>query len=321
MPAVANDFMQTTPSTSRFKTLVFCGCCLTAAGIGASHHLTGPELTLSLFYLLPIMLSSWYVGLWAGVAMAFGCAGLWLLADLTVVDAFKRPFIPIINETFRLLVFLIIAWITATLHKALLKQKVLANIDPLTRISNRRAFFDLAERELKRARRFHYPLSILYMDLDNFKCVNDDFGHQVGDELLCLVAQHIQGRIREIDILARLGGDEFCLLLVDCTPIASREVTRKLQQEISALMHNRNWPVTVSIGAATFLSLPGNVCEMITTADQLMYAAKKDQQLNVFHKIINGAVTLTGDDQLDHIQRGGCETNSPSAGQPSTRQE
>jgi diguanylate cyclase (GGDEF)-like protein len=287
----------------RLKVLVFCGCCLMAAGIGAVHYLTGPELTLSLFYLLPIMLTAWYVGLVAGVVIAFCCAGLWLLADLTVIDAFRRPVIPIINETFRLLVFLIIAWITATLHKALLKQKVLANVDPLTRISNRRAFFDLAERELKRARRFNYPLSILYMDLDNFKCVNDDLGHLVGDELLCLVAQHIQGRIREIDILARLGGDEFCVLLVNSQPVASRKVTRKLQLEISELMHDRNWPVTISIGAATFLSLPGSVGEMIATADQLMYVAKKDQQLNIFHKIINDAATPADGHRSNHRQR------------------
>ena len=281
----------------RSKVLVFCGGCLTAAGIGTVHYLTGPELTLSLFYLLPIMLVTWYVGPWTGVVMAFGCAGFWLLADLTVIDTIKRPVIPIVNETFRLLVFLIIVWITTTLHKALLKQKVLANIDPLTRISNRRSFFDLAERELKRARRFNYPLSVLYMDLDNFKGVNDDLGHHVGDELLCLVAQHIQRHIREIDILARLGGDEFCVLLVDSTPIASQIVSRKLQLSISELMRSKNWPVTVSIGAATFISFPGGVSEMIAAADQLMYAAKKDRQQNIIHKIIDAAATPAGDDQ------------------------
>ncbi|MGD9246779.1 MAG: diguanylate cyclase [Desulfobacteraceae bacterium] len=281
--------MYATRSTTLFKTLVFCGCCLTAAVIGAVHYLTGPEMTLSLFYLLPIMLSSWYVGPWSGVVMAFSCAGLWLLADLTVIDAFRRPVIPILNETFRLLVFLIIVWITTALHKALLKQKVLANIDPLTQISNRRAFFNLAEREIKRARRYNYSLSILYMDLDNFKCVNDDLGHYVGDELLRLVAQHIKKHIREIDILARLGGDEFCVLLVDSTPMASYKVSQKLQQSISELMRNKNWPVTISIGAATFLSFPSSVSEMICAADQLMYVAKKERQLNIIHKVIDGA--------------------------------
>lgn len=127
------------------------------------------------------------------------------------------------------------------------------------------------------------------MDLDNFKGVNDNLGHHVGDELLGLVAQHIKGHIREIDILARLGGDEFCLLLVDSTSIVACKVARKLQLEISQLMVDRNWAVTISIGAATFLSLPGSVGEMIATADKLMYLAKKDQQLNIFHKTISGA--------------------------------
>jgi hypothetical protein len=111
--------MNTTRSPTKGKVLVFCGGCLLAAGIGAVQYLASPEMTLSLFYLLPIMLTAWYVGLWAGVAVAFCCTGFWLLADLTVIDAFSRHFIPIVNESFRLLVFLIIAWITATLHKAL----------------------------------------------------------------------------------------------------------------------------------------------------------------------------------------------------------
>jgi diguanylate cyclase (GGDEF)-like protein len=266
-----------------------------AATIGTAHYLTGPELTLSLFYLLPILIMTWHVGCWAGAMIAFGCAGFWLLADLTVIDAFRRPVIPIVNETFRLLVFLIIVWITGTLHRALERQKALANIDPLTRISNRRAFFELAERELKRARRFNYPLSILYMDLNNFKRVNDEYGHHVGDELLCLVAQHLQGHIREIDILARFGGDEFCVLLIDTTPIVSRRVIRKLQQRISELMRSHDWPVTVSIGAATYLSFPGSVEEMITTADKLMYIAKKDRQQSIIHKIIGPAATSADD--------------------------
>ena len=129
------------------------------------------------------------------------------------------------------------------------------------------------------------------MDLDNFK--------HVGDELLRLVAQHIQRHIREIDILARLGGDEFCVLLVDSTPIVSRKVTRKLQRSISELMHNKNWPVTISIGAATFLSFPGSVDEMITAADKLMYVAKKDRQLSIIHEIIGGAATPADDRSND----------------------
>lgn len=313
--------MNTTRSPTRLKALAFCGGGLAAAAIGAVHYVTGPELTLSLFYLLPIMLVTWYVGPWAGVVIAFSCTGFWLLADLTVIDAFKRPAIPIVNETFRLLVFLIIVWITRTLHRALERQKVLANIDPLTRISNRRAFFDLGERELKRARRFNYPLAVLYMDLDNFKRVNDDFGHHVGDELLCMVTRHIQGHIREIDLFGRLGGDEFCILLVDSKPVATRKVARKLQLEISALMRSRNWPVAVSIGAATFLTFSGEMGEMIATADKLMYIAKKDRQLNIIHKIINGAAAHAGDHRSDNRPKGGCETTSPPAGQPSTLQQ
>jgi PleD family two-component response regulator len=79
-------------------------------------------------------------------------------------------------------------------------------------------------------------------------------------------------------------------------------VTRKLQLEISELLHHRNWPVTISIGAASFLSPPGSVGEMIAAADKLMYVAKKDQQLNIFHKIIDDTATPAGDDRSDHRQ-------------------
>jgi diguanylate cyclase (GGDEF)-like protein len=142
------------------------------------------------------------------------------------------------------------------------------------------------------------------MDLDNFKYVNDDLGHHVGDELLCLVAQHIQRHIREIDIFARFGGDEFCVLLVNTTPIASHKVSQKLQLSISELMHSKNWPVTISIGAATFLSFPGCVSEMIAAADQLMYVAKKDRQLNIIHKIIDDVASPAGDDRSTIDKKG-----------------
>jgi diguanylate cyclase (GGDEF)-like protein len=203
-----------------------------------------------------------------------------------MIQTFSHPAIPFINETFRLIVFLLLTWIIWKLKTVLNEQKALARTDSLTQAANRRAFQEIAIYELKKARRYGYPLSVLYLDLDHFKLMNDRYGHQSGDELLREVSRHIKTHIREIDVLARMGGDEFCVLLIDSPAKSAFWVADKLRLRIMQLMQNRNWPVAVSIGVATFLSLPGSVEEMIGLADKMMYLAKKDKQSGIVQKIV-----------------------------------
>lgn len=163
----------------------------------------------------------------------------------------------------------------AALKDALEREKDEARLDFLTKIANRRAFYEVGLREITRARRYNRPLTLLYIDLDNFKQVNDAFGHETGDELLVEVAATIRCNVRATDLVARLGGDEFALLLTETNREAGLVVTNKLRETLLRAMQERNWPVTFSIGMVSFTVPPASVEEMVKQADEVMYSVKQ----------------------------------------------
>ena len=265
--------------------IVFLGTIFTLT-VSFIKYLTGPELALSAFYLLSIAVVTWYAGIRAGIFISVTSAISWLVADLMMLNAFSSPIIPYFNESFRLIVFLVIAVTLHNLKIALAGHKELARTDYLTGIANRRAFIEFASMELNKARRYGHPLSMLYLDIDNFKMINDNFGHRIGDRLLCSVAILMKQSVRSIDLIARFGGDEFCVLLSKTGTESARMVANKLQEKLLALVEHKGWSVTFSIGAVTYQVPPVSIDEMITAADALMYAAKKNGKNGIRHKEI-----------------------------------
>jgi diguanylate cyclase (GGDEF)-like protein len=157
-----------------------------------------------------------------------------------------------------------------------LQQK--ADTDELTKLRNRRAFFDMASREVERAHRFHHPLSALMIDLDNFKLVNDNFGHPVGDLILIAIADVFRKHLRNIDLVARYGGDEFIILLPENKLENAREVANRLVKEIKATAietQNGKARVGVSIGVSTLTPECDNLTSLIEVADRALYHAKE----------------------------------------------
>ncbi|HZZ15422.1 MAG TPA: diguanylate cyclase [Candidatus Sulfotelmatobacter sp.] len=167
------------------------------------------------------------------------------------------------------------------LKSLLAKEQDLARIDPLTTVPNRRAFYEALEKERVRSLRYRRPCTIAYLDLDNFKKVNDSLGHAVGDELLVEVAAGLRSNLRVTDYVGRLGGDEFAILLPETDATAAKLVLHKLRLRLLEQMKTHNWKVTFSIGAATFLDPPASLDVMIRLADETMYAIKAQGKNNV----------------------------------------
>ena len=157
--------------------------------------------------------------------------------------------------------------------------------DPLTSVANRRAFYDFADRELNKARRYQTPISFLYLDIDNFKNINDHFGHRMGDELLRSVAETIKNSIRAIDLIVRFGGDEFGILLAETGAESAPQVVGKLKKNLLELVRDNGWPVTFSIGVTTFVNPPDRIDEMIDAADAQMYFAKRNGKNRTRYKV------------------------------------
>jgi diguanylate cyclase (GGDEF)-like protein len=154
----------------------------------------------------------------------------------------------------------------------------LAMTDPLTGLYNRRHFFELAKREVSRALRMNVPLSLLMLDVDYFKKVNDTFGHGVGDSVLCTIADMCSNRLRAVDLLGRYGGDEFIFVLPETDAEGARVVGNDLLKTIEqASIENdeREVHVTISIGISTLSSSVQNLERLLVLADEALYEAKE----------------------------------------------
>jgi diguanylate cyclase (GGDEF)-like protein len=266
---------------------------LMALGTGVLNLLAGPELFSSIFYFVPIFLVTWVAGRWMGVFMSVFSAFTWLAADITSGVHYSYFSIPYWNGVARTGSFILLTFILSALKRALEHEKELSRMDYLTEVPNRRYFIEMADREIHRARRYHRPFTLVWIDLDNFKTINDRFGHSMGDNLLRLVATILQKNIRASDALARLGGDEFAILLPETGPETARAITQKLQKIYGDITRRYEWAVTLSMGAVTFTTPPSTVDDMLKGADGLMYLAKNRGKNSVTYEVL-GAIDCVG---------------------------
>lgn len=244
--------------------------------VGVIDYLTGYEIAFSLFYLIPISLVTWFAGKPFGIAIAIASAFTWHIADIASGHPYSHPVIFYWNTGIRLGFFIITMALLSALKTALKRAEELSQTDHLTGAVNARFFTDLAQREISRSRRYKHPFTVAYVDLDNFKAVNDRFGHGKGDELLRIVVNTAKSQLRDTDIVARLGGDEFILLFPETGQETARAAIDKIQRRLSGEMLGKGWPVTFSIGLLTCMEMPGTADELIRMADEVMYSVKNN---------------------------------------------
>ena len=170
----------------------------------------------------------------------------------------------------------------------------LATKDGLTKLYIHRHFYFLLESEIKRVQRYHHVLSLLMMDIDNFKQVNDTYGHLVGDIVLKEIAATIQKTIRHVDIPARYGGEEFTIILPETAALNAVIIAERLRQKISEIEvkvdENIILRPTVSIGIAEFPNAADGIKELIDCADKALYVSKENGK-NCIHLYFDGQFT------------------------------
>ena len=261
---------------------------------GLINYWAGPDLSFTLFYLLTVSFVAWLLGRRAGIIMACVSA----LTDFTTQELMAHfdahPFLPYINALTGLGAFLFVAYFISALRRSLEHERELARTDDLTSLLNRRSFMEAANQEIVRARRFRHPFTVAYMDVDNFKAVNDQYGHSTGDAVLRTVGQTIKQNLRELDVIARLGGDEFVILMPETDDGAARAVVQRMQQNLAAMSARERWPISFSIGVVTWITPPRTVDFMLKQADDAMYAIKNSGKDHIAH------LTLSGEPVLAH---------------------
>ena len=249
--------------------------------VGTADYLADPLISFRVLYLVPILMVVWIMGRWAGIILAVCSTAAWFISNVMTApvvlysNIYTNPLVLSWNVIVEISVSLILVYLLSGLKNTLEHEKEMARTDYLTGAANKRFFFEFAAMELNRARRYKRPFAAVYMDVDNFKTVNDTLGHEAGDNLLRLVAKAIKENLRRTDVVARLGGDEFVILMPETGFEPARVAVERLQKFLRDVVGAKKFPVSFSIGTVTYSAPPETVDEMVKEVDNLMYDAKK----------------------------------------------
>lgn len=235
---------------------------------------TPANVRLGILYVVPVLLVTWHDGLAWGTVFAVGTAVLRYLTAIGQMPEDTTTFQRVANEGAYLLVLAVAMAGLVQLRRTQAQLELLATRDPLTGTFNSRAFLDRLSQELDRNRRYNRPLALLYLDLDDFKSVNDRHGHETGDAVLRLVADATKTAVRQSDIVGRLGGDEFAVLMPETEGPVAGAAAARLATSIRTGF--RGTPsVTASIGIVAASGAAAGADELLRRADQAMYEAKR----------------------------------------------
>jgi len=243
--------------------------------IATGDFLIGKELSLAPLYLIPIMLITWKTSATMGVAVSMLAYGLWATVTLAESGTAVAAYV-MWEAAIRLATIVLFVVVLSNLKASLERVSLLARKDSLTGLANRGTFYELLNQEVLRCKRYGGAISIAFIDLDKFKVLNDLSGHDVGDDVLRVVAQTLRAQLRSTDLPARLGGDEFAVMLPGLDAHGASQATQILQSRLLSAMESHGWPITFSVGLATFTTVLDSVDEMIKRADRLMYQMKRE---------------------------------------------
>lgn len=251
----------------------------------AADSSTSYELSLSSFYLLIILGVGWFCGVsWAAlfaVLSVFAQVEIGRLAEYPL----SEPLYFYVSQANRLVAYLLVALLISRVRTLYDRETAMARVDHLTGLANNMAFNEQLASEIARHRRDAQSFAVAYIDCDNFKTVNDRFGHAAGDALLKAIARTCRSSLRRSDIVARLGGDEFAVVLPRTGESPAFQVADKLRAQLAAAMVANKWPVTFSIGLASFPRVPESVERVVSFSDELMYRVKKSGKNDLLHRV------------------------------------
>jgi len=262
-------------------------CLVTIIVIAHIDYMTGLDMGVDLLYLLPVAVAAWYNGLIVGLIFSV-IAG----ATVAILNIPALGFHPtyIWNTAMHFVSFLVTTILVSELQKSFKREWWFAHTDALTGASNKMSFSEVARMEIERSKRTHRPFSLAYIDLDNFKSVNDTHGHDRGDSVLKSFVIIVKASTRTMDTIARLGGDEFAVLLPEVDEDEAVDIVTRTARAFERLMKGENLPVTCSIGLVTFTSNCESVNNILRRADNLMYEVKKEGKNSIKHMSVSGKV-------------------------------
>jgi diguanylate cyclase (GGDEF)-like protein len=220
-----------------------------------------------------VVIASWYGNLITGLSVS-------LITALAILVSYDQIFLafPTRYALYTALIYLsalcILSILIDNFRTVFNVEEAAAEHDHLTGLLNIRGFTSLLDEEIARTKRYSHPFTVAYIDIDNFKAINDTKGHHEGDIILCKLAMIITTSFRESDYIGRIGGDEFVCLLPETKQPDAKIVFDKLQKNLKLAFCNNDVIVTFSIGVVTFESAPPNTQTALALVDKVMYRVK-----------------------------------------------
>lgn len=255
-------------------------CVSTILLLGYLRTATDAEFTFASFAVVPVLVIAWIAGKGSGLFIAFLSAAMWWVGDIASEREFSAQWIPWANAITRFVIYCLAALLVAKVRQQFDREHEQATRDALTGLPNRRAFLEAGKAEVERVKRYLHPLAVVFLDLDNFKQLNDTKGHAAGDAALRATAKALVATLRSSDRVARLGGDEFGALLPEIGYDAAVESARKISVVVNRALEAFP-PVKVSVGVAWFGVADRTFSAMLNAADELMYEVKASIDDNV----------------------------------------
>lgn len=259
------------------RILVRAACVMVLVGLGGIRGITGAEFAFASIAILPVLVIAWSFGRAEGLLFAALAALLLTAGEITSGYEFSAQWIPWVNGLTRMLTFGVMAVLMAQVRVQLQREHESASHDVLTGLLNRRAFLQEGTVEVERSKRYRHPMAVVFLDLDDFKQLNDTRGHAAGDAALREAATGLRAALRGGDLVAKLGGDEFAVIVPEASLHAAERVSEKISESLARALEKYP-PVKASIGIAWFSAVDRPFTEMLRLADNLMYEVKEQRK-------------------------------------------
>lgn len=241
---------------------------------GVLDYSTGVEIRIFPLYFVPICLVGWRLGFVLTLFTAWLSATVWLVSNYQAGMQYSSHLVWVVNTTMQAVSFSVVGALMVSSRRAYRLAEARSRVDALTGLLNGAAFGEQADRLAALCLRHERPLTITYIDIDNFKLVNDGSGHAEGDRVLSELGATLRETARETDLVARLGGDEFALALAETDEAGAQIVLTRLRAALARVFAGRPYQVTLSIGATVSTGRHAPAAQLLRRADALLYQAK-----------------------------------------------
>jgi diguanylate cyclase (GGDEF)-like protein len=257
------------------RTSAFGLACLTLGAVAWMDFATGAEVRFLALYFVPLLIAGWHLGRRGIVVFTILAAMVWVGVLYGVGIRFDGTHHWVINALATGVGFLTVSLLVGFLRSALDREQALARTDPLTGLSNRRELADRVASELALCKRAGRAATLVLIDLNDFKLVNDSLGHQGGDDVLRTFAGILSKSVRASDSVARIGGDEFVIFMPDTDADQAEQLVDRVRSAAASASLLQSSGVTLSVGVHSEDPAASDLGSMLTEADALMYDAKR----------------------------------------------